>query len=252
MKVARTISIADAVPRTFADLIDPKYPRLGLGFDVATTLRKKGKGGNKSNPSAICLLQEIGLMYHVRLLLRFRTNDPKVAIAIIERILEIIAELRAGMRVRRLCVDATNERFFAANLKTHFSGKLPVVPVVGSEGREYKGQKMTMKAYLGNLLVDHVEDGYLALPEEEFVQKDFRLVKRVAESFDAEIDEDGNHGDTFDGTKLALFALHEGGGPAEASAAAVGSYAGGKPQTRKLFNKFAHRFGPRGGHRRPI
>jgi hypothetical protein len=252
VRKSNDILAANVVPRSWAGLVDPHYPRLGMGFDVATTLRKKGKGGNKSNPSAICVMQEIGLMYHIRLMLRFRTNDPRIANLIIESILASLAEIHSGMRVRRLCVDATNERFFAANLKANFSGRLPVEPVVGSEGMEYRGQKMTSKAYLGNLLADHLEDGYVAMPETDWLQKDFRLVKRVAETFDAEIDEDGNHGDTFDAAKLALHALVAKGGPAEAAGVAVGSYAKPNPTAgRKFHNPYAHLYDGSGGNRRP-
>ena len=254
MSVDRTISVRSAINRAWAGLLDPDAIRIGMGFDVATTLKKKGKGGNQSNPSAICVLQQVGLMFLSRLFVRFRTNDPKIAAAIIEAILADIAAARPLLRVRKLCVDATNERFFAANLKSEFAGRLIVEPVVGSEGMEYRGLKMTMKAYLGNQLVDHVEDGYFAMPELAWLQSDFRLVKRVAESFDAEIDEHGNHGDCFDAAKLALHALVHGGGPAEARAAAVGSYAKapGTQPGRKLFNQFAHLHRRGGGIRRPV
>lgn len=235
------VKVSDILPRGWVNYLDPAFPKLGLGFDVATTLKAKGKRAAKTNPSVLWLTQQVGLQYIARLILRFRTNDPKIATALIEQIL--IGVTSRGLRIRKLCVDATNERFFAANLKTHFSGRLVVEPVVSSEGTIYLGQSMKMKAYLGNLLVEQFEDGYVSMPEADWLQADMRLAKKVGETFDNELDENGNHGDTFDGAKLSLHALVSKGGPAEARAASTGSYgAAGKPQ-RKVLNPFAHRYG---------
>ncbi|WP_414664864.1 hypothetical protein [Horticoccus sp. 23ND18S-11] len=254
MKRTNDIRVADVLPKGWQHYIDERYPRLGLGFDVATTLKKPGGGKGKSratvsNPSAICLDQQVGFQSITRLMLRFRTNDPAIATALLEAIINGIPH---GLRVGKLCVDASNERFFAANLRKHFAGKVVVVPVINSENTEYRGLKMNHKQYLGSQLVDHFDDGYCPIPEADWLCADMRLVKKIGDTFDAEVDENGNHGDTFDAKKLALHALVSKGGPAEARASPVGTYGGGSHASRKVLNPFANRFEKRGGSRRAM
>lgn len=252
MSRATGIRVADVLPKGWQHHLSA-HPRLGLGFDVATTLKAgggKGKRSTVSNPSAICLTQQVGNDYIARLMLRFRTNDPAVAIALLEAVL---AGVRArDLRIRRLCIDATNERFFAMNVKSHFAGRMVVDPVVASEGTEYLGLKMKFKQYLGSLLVDHIDDGYWQCPEDEWLRNDLRSVKKIGDTFDAEVDENGNHGDCFDAAKLALHALVRGGGPATASAAGTGSMGAAAKPERKVLNPFARKFASGGGTRRAI
>jgi len=59
----------------------------------------------------------------------------------------------AASRVRRLCIDATNERFFATDLRTEFAAKVPGRTHHHLKKTTYRGEEMLMKAYLGNLLV---------------------------------------------------------------------------------------------------
>jgi hypothetical protein len=141
---------------------------------------------NKSNPSALAVTQEVGMNYFVRLLLRWKTSDPAVTTAIIK------TALPHGLRARRLCVDATSER-------------------------------MNYKCYLGNLLVNTCDDGRLALPDAPWLTADLRSVTRSKGTFEAEVLEDGGHGDCFDAIKLSLHALMTRGGPAQARAAQVGA-----------------------------
>ena len=56
--------IARLLPRDWTSLLDPTAPRLGLGYDIATTTSKK------SNPSPITLMQQKGLSYFARLVVR--------------------------------------------------------------------------------------------------------------------------------------------------------------------------------------
>lgn len=250
----RDIHVSEVLPKGWQHHIDDRYPRLGLGFDVATTLKKPGggKGGKKatvSNPSAICLDQQVGHHFVTRLMVRFRTNDPAVAIALLD---EIVGGIAHGLRIGKMCIDASNEKFFAAAVRSHFAGRVVVVPVVSSEGTEYRGLKMNFKQYLGGQLVDHFDDGYCAIPEADWVSSDMRLVKKIGDTFDNELDEHGNHGDTFDAKKLAVHALVLKGGPAEIAAAGTGSFARTPAPARKLLNPYAHKFTPRAGVRRAI
>lgn len=256
MKRPDGIKVPDVLPKGWQHYIDPRFPKLGIGFDVATTLKQpgggKGKGKNTvSNPSAICLDQLVGHFSITRLMLRFRTNDPDVAFAIIDLILAGIPD---GLRVGRLCIDATNERFFAVNLKKYLAGRVVVVPVVASEGTEYGGLKMNFKQYLGSQLVDYFDDGYCPIPEADWLCNDMRLVKKIGDTFDSEVDEHGNHGDTFDAKKLALHALvrSKAVGPADAVAAGTGAMGTAIKPPRKVLNPYASKFEIRAGTRRAI
>lgn len=206
------VSVQSIFPPGWQGYLDPMYPRLGLGLDLATTTKKK------SNPACLALTQQVGLMYFVRLLVRFKTEDPDVTRSIISTALDLPHSLKAG----RLCVDATNERFFATDLRKDLAGKIMVDLVISSEATTYLGERMLFKSYLGNLLVNAMTDGYLAIPDEEWLKKDLRQVVTSRGTFDADVDAEGNHADAFDAIKLSLHALQQGSGRAEAHATAVG------------------------------
>lgn len=144
----------------------------------------------------------------------------------------------APRRVRKLCIDATSERFFAADLKRDMGVMVPIDLVVSSENYTYLGEEMSCKVYLGHLLVNTMEDGHLALANEVWIKDDFRLVKRDRGTFTADLDSSGNHADTFDATKLGIHAVIGPGGPSVASAAQVGTF-GGKSRRAGSFNPFA-------------
>lgn len=205
----RPENATNILPRGWTDLVDPAHPRLGLGYDIATTT------GKKSNPSSIALVQELGLHTICRLLLRFKSDDERTARRLIEAILDLMPH---GLRIRRLCIDATSERYSAGGTRRLFLGRLPVDLIIASETTEFQGQRINNKALLGNRLINAIQDGYHSLPPDEWVQKDFRLVRNEKGILNAEVDSEGNHADTFDADKLALHALASGSGPAEAHA----------------------------------
>lgn len=233
VKGRRTISLSSVVPQ-----IDglANHSRLGLGLDVATTEK------DTSNPSALALVEAVNLDFIVRLLLRWKTSDPEVTIGIITSLLMRIAPRRA----RKLCVDATSEKFFAADVKRRLSPLVPVDLVVSSESILYLGEKMSVKAFLGNQLINELDDGHLILPDETWVKDDFRLVKRDRGSFITEVDSNGGHGDGFDAVKLAIHAAKGPGGPSEATPAQVGSFGAQRGQGRWK-NPMAHLFRGSGG-----
>ncbi len=205
--------------------------KIAIGFDIATTENAM------SNPSSVAVVEQLGRTFYVRLLLAFKTNDPEVSRSMIREALD----LGENRKARRLCIDATNERFFATDLKTEFAGKVVTELVVSSESTEYHGEKMSVKSYLGNLVVNQVDDGLLALPESRYVKEDFRLVTRDKGGFVNLTDSRGRHGDTFDAVKLALHGLLSRGGPAQAEAVSVGGI--GKPKDAgKWKNPFAGLF----------
>jgi len=185
-----------------------------LGFDIATTEKKL------SNPSALSLIQKVGGIFIERLCVVFKTNDPEVSRMMLRTVLEVMAA--RNQRLRRLCIDATNERFFARDLKTEFMGKVITELVVASENTEYMGEVMTYKSYLGNQLVNHYEDGMIATAGDRYIREDARLVTKERGLFVNIVDSQGRHGDAFDARKLALHGLVAKGGPAMAEAVPVG------------------------------
>lgn len=206
---------ADIFPRDWLDMFSRGNPRIGLGLDIATT------AGGKSNPSAFVACQQVTYTHYFRFAARFKTDDPAVTRAIIDHL--ILGLGRIGLRPRRLSIDATNERYFAVDLRRLLAGRVPVELVVSSENTIYGGEKMSVKAYLGNLLINALEDGYAALPPDGWIKTDFRQVVRDRGTFTAEVLDDGGHADVFDGCKLALHAVTGKGGPAKADAAATGT-----------------------------
>lgn len=208
------LSVNDILPAGWRDVFKPTG-RIGIGTDLGTTTKAK------SNPTGVAVIQEDGRDLVARLVVRFKTADERVLPALLRQ----LCQLPHGLRVRKVCADATNERFFVARIKRELAGLVVVEPVVASDGVEYGGEKMNMKTFLGALLVNTIEDGRLLLPRAEWLRDDIRSVKRDRGSFSADVDADGNHADCFDGLKLALFALRGlAAGPAVAAAAAVGTF----------------------------
>jgi hypothetical protein len=196
-----------------------------IGIDPATTEKQK------SNPTGVCIVEQVSLDYILRLALRFKSADPEV----VKAVLRELCNLGKGRHPKRICIDATSERFFAAEVKKEFSSICTVTLIVASETTSYMGQNMTYKAYLGNLLVNTLDDGHFLMPECRWLKDDFRLVIRDRGSFTNLMDSAGNHGDDFDGSKNALYGLVKKGGPAAAVAAQVGSYGRKSAPVNKRF-----------------
>lgn len=183
----------DGLPESWIDLLDPAAPT-AVGCDPATT------ENDKSNPSGLCVTQEIGGVYVARLVVQYRTSDPLKARAILREVVE-------GARPRALVIDATSERYWCAETKAELEPLCEVVLVVASERTEHQGESMTWKTFLGNLAVAAIEDRRAALPPARALRDDFRLVKRSKGGFDNAMDNAGHHGDTFDGWKNSLWGL---------------------------------------------
>lgn len=229
-----SIRLQDLLPAGWLDVFDPQYPRIGFGLDLATTT------GEKSNPSGFAVTQEVGLMRMVRLVVRFKTDDPDVTTGLIEL---VHTGLRGrGLNARRLCIDATNERFFAVQLKRKLTGKLPVELIISSEKTTYLGEEMLWKVYLGNLLINTADDGYLGIPPLDWLKNDLRQVVRDRGTFTAEVTDDGGHADCFDGIKLSLHALKAKGGRGDVKASGPGTLGRGAAPGRKVLNPYAAQF----------
>lgn len=220
----------DAFPLGWRDLLgDGKF---ALGYDVATT------ENGMSNPSSLTVMEQLGNDFFVRLKIIWKTADPDVARAMIREALELGGQRRA----KRLCIDASNERYFAVDIAKEFRGQVIVELVVSGESFQYGGQTLNYKTYLGNQLINAIDDGHLILPESRYVKDDYRLVKRDRGGFATDTDSQGRHGDTFDSDKLALHGLISRGGPVEASAQSVGTL-GAKREQGRWKRKFSDNTG---------
>jgi hypothetical protein len=181
-----------------------------IGLDPATTEKEK------SNPTGLTVLEKVGSEYVGRLIMRYKTASSEKAMNMIKE----VCDLKKNRKPRRLVIDATNERYFADTVRRELAGKVPVELVVASEKHPF--EEMSMKNYLGNILVNALEEGRIPLPADRWVRDDFRLVYKEKGNFVNHMDSSGNHGDTFDSTKLALHGF-ESGGPVEIENVNIGS-----------------------------
>ena len=181
---------------------------IGLGWDTATTTKET------SNPSAVTVLEQDGSQFSAVAIITWKTADPDIATERMDAIIRAIAARPEGGRARRLCIDATNERYFSQSMRKEFGAMIPVELVVGSESIQQPGQQeaMTTKQFLGAQLVGELDDNHLTLPPERYIREDWRLVRKEKGAFICEPDANGRHGDTFDSTKLALRALRSNAG----------------------------------------
>jgi hypothetical protein len=93
---------------------------------------------------------------------------------------------------------------------------------------------MTLKQYLGGLLVGAFDDNHMLIPAARYVKEDIRLVKKERGEFVCEPDTDGRHGDTFDAIKLANYALSQGGASVGVSVPVKPHDRGGRSMNRNV------------------
>jgi hypothetical protein len=208
---------------------------LGIGYDVATTINKT------SNPSSITVTEDYGGKFWERLIVRFKSEDPEAP----RQILDSILSAADPRKLRSLCIDSSNEKYHARNVRTKMRKFCPVYLIASGEKIKWDGTDYLYKTLLGQLYVSAFEDGRIALPDGEWVVKDHRLVKNHAGSYATETDDSGNHGDTFDSGKLSLWSHLRGargtaegvramavGGTSKQSRQRKGSF--GNPNKRRL------------------
>ena len=210
---------------------------LTIGNDVATTDKKS------SNPSAFTVMEKLSGIYWQRLVVRFKSADPAVTYAILDSILAA----RPVSEWRRLCIDASSEKYHAQTMRKRFQNRLAVDLISNGEAIDFQGERYSYKTLLGDLYVSAFEDGIIALPPEVFVLDDHRLVKKQSGGYTTEVDEGGNHGDTFDSGKLAYWGHLSGSGKVSASAVAVGGISSSNPTRPGLVGSIAKRLGIRTG-----
>ncbi len=226
MSKIRALTPAEAWPDEWKYLLGDGP--IAVGVDPATTTKKL------SNPTSIAVTQKEGLDYFVRAVIRFKTSDPAVTRAFLDRAID----LPNNKRVRRVVIAATSERFFATDERSRLAARVPVELVIESEKASYMGEEMTYKLYLGNLLVNTLNDVQLALPNAVWLRNDLRQPE--GSTFQADPDENGNHADAFVAIGCSLHGLISAGGPATAAAVPL-STIGTPPRLRPgLLNPLAY------------
>lgn len=192
---------------------------VGLGYDVATTTKET------SNPSSITVTESSGVEKTQRLVVLWKERNPQIARDRLRRMVEAVRARPSGGSARRLCIDASNERYFAEETASQFRALLPVELVLNGASVHPAGYKdpTNYKTWLGDLYAAEINDNRYRLPPEVYFKDDHRLVVKDRGAYTAEPQPDGKHGDSFDSGKLAQHALSS-GGPSEASAVHVGSY----------------------------
>lgn len=229
----------EAISSAWADLLteDP----ISLGYDVATSER------GAANPSAVNVMQRCGRVAISRLVVSWKTQEPEVARQILTAIFDDIKS--RGMKARRLSIDGSSEKYYAADMRTFLRSRCPVDLVAGNQKLKFRGETLDAKSLLGNMYSSALEDGLLLLPAGEWIEFDHRLVKRDGGRFVTDLGPGGEHGDTFDAGKLAYWGLQSSGSP-KAEAAAVGSASASESLKNRpglIGPMRGRRFGP-GGH----
>lgn len=215
----------DDLPTNWKSLFSPG-DIIGIGADPATT------DGEKSNPFGIVVTIKRAGIYIAKLILSFKSLDPRKPKAILKELVEHLHPIG-------LAIDASSEVYWATENRQELQHICPVFLLKNGERVEYNGENVLYKTYLGNLGCDPLEAETCALPNHAVVKDDFRLVHRYKGGFDNQLDSaTGRHGDLFDGWKLSLYALMFGTGATQAQAVAVGtmsaqpkSYPGRMPDT---------------------
>ena len=203
----------DDLPPGWERLFDLSEGPIGIGADPATT------EGEKSNPFGIAVTQQIAGRYVIKLIISFKSKDPKKPKG-------ILYELATKLHARAVAIDASSEVYWATEVREMLEGVCTVILVKNSERLDFMGERILYKTYLGLLLVNAIDEGQVDVPNAVEVKDDFRLVKKMKGGFDNTLDSaTGRHGDLFDGSKLSIHALIEGTEEVKADAAPVGARA---------------------------
>lgn len=172
-----------------------------MGLDLASTTKRT------SNPSALTITQELHGMWVEVLTLRFKTDQYST----LRELLRYIIHMLPYGIVKQLSVDASNETLAASKLAEDLP--IPVVGFKGGQNVTLKGQPAQAKYAMGITYTSAYEDGRIAIAPDQWVAKDRRAVIRNGDKFEAAVDDEGNHADSFDSGKLALWGLVDASAP---------------------------------------
>lgn len=186
-----------------AGALDYVKGTVGIGIDMATTTNKK------SNPTSLSLVKLDGSGFEAPLILWWKTANPHVTT---DRVVGLLKTLKGmNVRIEAVGIDATNERYYARLLKEAIGALADVQLFVSSESMDTPEGKISIKSLLGNDLANAIESGRAVMPFNTYVYKDFMRVVKDRGSYDAAVGPNGEHGDTFDSTKIGYAVLKRGG-----------------------------------------
>ena len=176
---------------------------VGIGVDVATTTK------DTSNPTSVTVTEQVGSERVARMIIVWKERKAAIARDRLRDIIVAVNSRPEGGPGRRMCIDASNERYFADETQDALKGLIPVQLVIAGEKIHPPGYEKDTdhKTYLGDLYAAAINENRYALPANEYVKKDHRLVCKDGGRYLCDPDQDGAHGDTFDSGKLAEFAL---------------------------------------------
>ena len=183
---------------------------VGIGVDPATTT------GDTSNPTSVTVSERRGIERYQRVVFIWKVYHPRVARERFKRIVQTVGARPAGGPVRRLCIEATSEQYFARDTADELRDLVPVEQVdvrniVKPVPAGYQRQP-NYKTWLGDLYSTAVNDNRYVAPPETYFKDDHRLVVKTGGTYQCEPQADGKHGDTFSSGQLAEYALE--GSPA--------------------------------------
>jgi hypothetical protein len=177
--------------------------RIGGGFDVATTTDET------SNPSSLTVTEQLGIERFARGVFVWKTKKPQIARHWMKLVIDAVKERKNGGAMRRLCIDASNERYFAEETADELGGYVPVELVIAKVAVQPPGytEPTNFKTWLGDMYCAAVNENHYALPSAEYIKIDHRLPVKDRGTYDCVPNMAGMHGDTFDSGKLAEYAL---------------------------------------------
>lgn len=177
--------------------------RVGIGYDIATTTSET------SNPSSITVTEQLGVERFARGIAVWKEKKPQIARERLRLTAQAIADRRSGGPGRRLCIDGSNERYYAEELCDELGDLIPCEIVIASVSVHPPGysEATNFKTWLGDMYSAAVNDNHYSLPSAEYVKQDQRLPVKDKGRYECVPDMAGKHGDTFDSGKLAEYAL---------------------------------------------
>lgn len=130
---------------------------LGFGHDQSTSDTE-----GRSNPASFTVAQEDGRLVHTRLIVSWLSRFPRVNEELMRMILGDAK--RAGLNLRGMAVDASNEQFHADRLRTIFGHLLTVE--LFKNGEKAPAGNMLMKEHLAKQYAQLFVDHLITLPRE--------------------------------------------------------------------------------------
>lgn len=182
----------------------------GIGVDVATTT------GDTSNPTSVTIRERKDTWFYDRTVFVWKERNPKVARERLARIISAIKARPKGGPARRMCIDATNDAYWARETAQDLGSLVPIELVDARNKVEpvppgYE-RDPNYKTWLGDGYAASVNDNKCVCPPDDYFKEDQRLTVKTGGLYVCEPQADGKHGDTFDSGKLAHYALTSTGG----------------------------------------